>query len=556
MNGHSFQPASIKIDSVGSVRRVNQRRHTRLLEWLMKGVFLTLYLKKIFCQRVTCTSVISLSPPPVLTGAGAFPILGFSPPEDEGFRIGPQSALFLLSQKRYSPCITKKALFLCVGEGGSACVYQNRHTPSAYHTAKNTRTAKEASMKFLFIHNSFPAQFRHIIEFLVKDNHEIVFLSQYKREDISLKGVRLIPVPRNAGAEKGKSQSHKVSQELFYTGEAYGKKMLDLAQKGFIPDVVYAHPGWGGSLYVPDIFPDAAYIIYGEWFYTKGENYSFFSKEKKSPAAFAANRHRNLYQLDALKECDAVISPTAWQMSQYPVEYAAKFRMVHDGIDTDFFSPLPEKNNEQENTVQGLNLAAFPEIVTYATRGMEPYRGFPQFFRSIPRILAERPQCHVVIMANDEVHYSAPRADGKSWGEAMKEEVPVEMERVHFLKFDAYEEYRKVLRATTVHVYLTAPFILSWSLLEAMSCACLVVASATSPVREVVRENTNGFLTAFGKSDDIAKKVIYALEQYEHLEKIRKNARQTILDRFSLKKLLPVHLSIIMQAARQKKALL
>ncbi len=421
-----------------------------------------------------------------------------------------------------------------------------------FSTRGTYRRHKQNNMKFLFIHNRFPAQFRYIIDVLVKDGHEIVFLCQYKRKDMSSEGVRIIPVPRYPASEKGKSQSHSVSRQLFHTGEAYGKKMLDLAKNGFVPDVVYAHPGWGGSLYVPDVFPDAAYVIYGEWFYTKGENYHFFAKEKKSPVAFAANRHRNLYQLDALRECDAVISPTAWQMSQYPTEYAAKFHVIHDGIDTDFFSPPPAGKRGEASTVQGVPLAGFPEIVTYATRGMEPYRGFPQFFQSLPRILAERPHCHIVIMANDEVHYSAPRADGKSWGEAMRESVPVDPERVHFLKFGSYEEYRTVLRSSTVHVYLTAPFVLSWSLLEAMSCGCCVVASSTPPVREVITHGDNGFLAPFWKSETLAQTIIHALEHRKALERIRINARQTIVRRFDLRTLLPAHLSLLMEVARRR----
>lgn len=413
-------------------------------------------------------------------------------------------------------------------------------------------------MKFLFIHNNFPGQFVHLVQFLSqnKDN-EIVFLSQHKRHDVHIDAVKLIqvPIPR-IDAKQITSESHKAALETFYTGEVFGKKMTELARDGFYPDVVHAHPGWGGSAYVPDIFPEAAYVVYGEWFYTKGANYTFFSRQPKPPAAFAANRQRNHCQLDALRECDVAITPTCWQFSQYPAEYAHKLRLLHDGIDTDFFSPAkPQTAEAGKNIVQGLDLDSLPEIVTYATRGMEPYRGFPQFFKSIPKILAARPNCHIVIMANDEIRYSAARKDGRTWGEAMREEVPYAPERVHFLNFGPYEEYRRVLRASLAHVYLTAPFVLSWSLLEAMSCGCLVAASATPPVQEVISHKHNGFLTSFWDSDALAKLVAHLLEYRQTYGEIRGNARKTIVERYDLRKLLPQHVQVLLDAAERRATL-
>lgn len=409
-------------------------------------------------------------------------------------------------------------------------------------------------MKILFVHNNFPGQFLHLARALAENGHEVVFLSQHRRADIATGNIKLVPVPvPQADGQVMKSESHKASWQIFHAAEVFAQVMTKLAKQGFYPDAVCAHPGWGGSLYAPDIFPDAAYIAYAEWFYTKGENYHFFSRGPHTPASFAANRQRNLCQLDALSECDAAISPTFWQMSQYPAEYAPKINVVHDGVDMDYFSPSPAQEKREDSTVQGLDLAALPEIVTYATRGMEPYRGFPQFFKSIPGILAERPNCHIVIMANDEVRYSASRTDGKTWGEVMRAEVPFAADRVHFLNFGPYEEYRKVLRASSVHVYLTAPFVLSWSMLEAMSCGCLVVASATSPVREVIRHRQNGFLVPFRDSAEIAKTVCEVLERTNDLGEIRANARKTIAERYDLKKMLPAQIEIIDKSVRNKK---
>lgn len=416
-------------------------------------------------------------------------------------------------------------------------------------------------MKILFIHGNFPAQFIHLARFLSQDEkNEVVFLSQTERKDIHLPKVRKIKVPKKKIDPK-KMKSEKVVEEYFYNGELYGKAMMELAKEGFIPDIVYDHPGWGCSTYVPDIFPNAARICYAEWFYTKDADYTFFSKNKtRPPASFAANRLRNLWQLDALRECDAAISPTFWQYQQYPVEYWYKMRVIHDGIDTNYFVPKSSREEHNSETphgtqVQGLDLSQFSEIVTYTARGMEPYRGFPQFYRSIPEILAARPDCHIVIMANDDVHYGPSTPEGKTWGQKLQEEVQVDADRVHFLKFSSYPDYLKILQASTVHVYMTAPFVLSWSLLEAMSCGCLVVASDTPPVREVIQQGNTGFLTPFWNSKELGKKVASLLENTFQYDAIRQKAREAIVERYDVRKTFAQQFLLIQEEIIKKKML-
>ena len=405
-------------------------------------------------------------------------------------------------------------------------------------------------MNILFLHNNFPAQFIHLVQLysedkLQKEKNKIVFISQYKRGDLNLPEV-VLKKAKDLPEIKGHNKAEQALLKNFYTGEAYASTMMELRKDGFIPDLIYDHPGWGCGAYVGDIFPQTPRISYFEWFYTKGANYMFFSPGRvRNPAEFAASRQRNLCQLDALRECDVAISPTAWQFRQYPVEYSHKFHVIHDGINTNFFSPVDSEgageSADSEHIVQGLDLSAMSEIVTYTARGLEPYRGFPQFWKSIPYILQARPEAHIVLMAGDDVHYGEPRSDGKTWKQAMLEEIPVDESRVHFLSYGAYPEYRKLLRHSSVHVYLTVPFVLSWSLLEAMSCGCLVVASATEPVREVIEHAQNGFLTSFWDEKEIAKIVSFTLENKEKLQGVRAAARKTVLERYNLEKCLQQH---------------
>jgi glycosyltransferase involved in cell wall biosynthesis len=175
-------------------------------------------------------------------------------------------------------------------------------------------------------------------------------------------------------------------------------------------------------------------------------------------------------------------------------------------------------------------------------RGMEPYRGFPQFIEGIDQLLKERPNCHVVIVGQDRVAYGKPAPGGKGFKSAMLEKFPLDPNRVHFTGLLPYGEYLQVLQASSAHVYLTRPFVLSWSMMEAMSAGCLLVASSTGPVTEVIEDGFNGLLVDFFNTAELAKRLSYALEHPEKMEPLRKKARETILHRYSLAELLPKRL--------------
>jgi glycosyltransferase involved in cell wall biosynthesis len=196
-----------------------------------------------------------------------------------------------------------------------------------------------------------------------------------------------------------------------------------------------------------------------------------------------------------------------------------------------------------------LDLSGVKKIVTYAARGMEPYRGFPQFMESLPYVLEGVRDCHVVIAASERICYGKPLPDGKSYKDMMLEKVPLDLSRVHFVGSLPYGQYRKVLQASSVHVYLTRPFILSWSMLEAMSCGCVVVGSNTGPVQEVIKDGVNGILTEFLAPKDISAKIIGALTYPSFTKEIQKRARETIEKKYALKTLMPKHLDFIKMVA-------
>ncbi|WP_339384028.1 glycosyltransferase [Fischerella sp. FACHB-380] len=251
-----------------------------------------------------------------------------------------------------------------------------------------------------------------------------------------------------------------------------------------------------------------------------------------------------------LYSCDRGLSPTYWQSQQFPPEFHSKITVLHDGIDTNFFCPKPGVKLVIPRI--NLDISHAKEIVTYVARGMEPYRGFPQFIEAVALLQQRRPQCHVVIVGENRVAYGKPLRDGKTYKEVMLEKYDLDLSRVHFTGWLPYEEYLQVLQASSAHVYLTRPFVLSWSMLEALSTGCLVVGSRTAPVTEVIQDGVNGLLADFFSPQEICDRIQEALNHPDKMSAIRAKARETIQQRYDLSLLLPRHLQWIQQPKDRK----
>jgi len=314
-----------------------------------------------------------------------------------------------------------------------------------------------------------------------------------------------------------------------------------LKQEGFYPDIVYGHSGWGATLFIKDIFPRAKFLCYFEWFYNAhGSDADFDPSDPLSADDEARIRVKNAPILIDLYSCDRGLSPTLWQKQQFPPEYQSKITVLHDGVDTEFFKPnadtklvIPEIN---------LDLSKVTEIITYVARGMEPYRGFPQFIETIGILQKRRPNTHFVIVGQNRVAYGKQLPDGKTYKDVMLEKVSLDLSRVHFTGLLSYDYYLKVLQVSSAHIYLTRPFVLSWSMLESMATGCVVVASKTKPVEELIQDNYNGLFVPFFSPEIIADKIEYALDNPEIMTKIRRKARETILKNYNLQELLNQHL--------------
>ena len=294
---------------------------------------------------------------------------------------------------------------------------------------------------------------------------------------------------------------------------------------------------------------DTPLLLYCEWFTRyQGSDLDFdpaYPSDINDVLRYRASNAAILVDLDA---CDGGISPTHWQRSRFPDAYWPRIDLLHDGVDTDYFQPRPGA----KLSLPGLDLSAAREIVTYVARGMDAYRGFPQFIEMLGYLLERRPHCHVVIVAADRVAYGPKPPQGESYKDWMLGKVPLDLSRVHFVGTLPYGLYKQVLQASSVHVYLTRPFVLSWSLIEAMASGCLIVASDTAPVREAIEDGVNGLLVDFFDSLAIARRVEEALDGGERLAPLREAARRTALERYALAKLLPRHLDLLQAYADRK----
>jgi len=410
-------------------------------------------------------------------------------------------------------------------------------------------------MKVLFVHQNFPGQYLHLARHLgVTPGNQVVFITQ--RTDATLMGVKNIVYKPQRAVTKGLHHYLRETEAGVLNAQNVARVALDLKQSGFVPDIMLGHNGWGELWYLKDVFPDTPLIGYFEFFYRlHGADVGF---EPGPPLIFDTGprvRTKNLGNLLALDAVDFGQCPTQWQKSLYPNEYQSKLQVVHEGIDTQVVAPDPGVRFPVPNT--SLELTREDEVVTYVARNLEPYRGFPSLMRSLPEILARRPKAQVLIVGGDATSYGPAPADGKSFRELMLKELgsAIDLQRVHFLGKVPYSMFLKVLQVSTVHVYLTYPFVLSWSMLEAMSAGCLVVGSRTAPVEEVIRDGENGLLVDIFAPREISERVIAALQDRQAYDAIRLNARQTIIENYDLKTIcLPAQLQMLEMATDGQKA--
>jgi len=386
--------------------------------------------------------------------------------------------------------------------------------------------------KVLLIHQNFPGQFKHLARELAADpNVNLVAIGRASAPGLP----GFSNLVRYQLARERSRHTHPYATDLeaaVLHGQAVARVLLDLDQRGWKPDVVLGHIGWGETLYLKDIWPETRLILLTEFYqHGTGVDCGFDPEFPSTLNDRMRNRARNAHLLLALEDADVGIAATQWQRSLFPAAYQPKIVVNHEGVDVSTLAPDPQATLELPG---GLTLRAGQKIVTYVSRSLEPVRGFHIFMRAAEKILQRVPDCQIVVVGGDDISYGPRPKDAAHWREKMLREVRLDPSRIHFLGRVPYPTYQRVLQVSAAHVYLTYPFVLSWSLLEAMASGCLVIGSDTAPVREVIEHGRNGLLVDFFDVEGIAESLQTILAGSSKYTDLRELARATVLGRYPL----------------------
>ena len=408
-------------------------------------------------------------------------------------------------------------------------------------------------MRIVFVHRYFPGHFAHLARALsADDGNQVIFIHAAGQGKIP--GVRRL---RIRATREPLFATHHYLQPLersVLLGQAVYRASVRLLEGGFEPDLVYFHAGFGTGLYLKDAFPATPLVGLFEWYYRAHDSDADYLGPLEADDRLRI-RTLNAGLLLELEACELGICPTRFQKAQFPQVHQAKLEALHDGIDTGLLAP--GRAREHRPAV----IAHIPpeaELVTYATRGLEPYRGFPQFMQALARLQGERPRLHAAIAGAPKHFYGGPVPAGhRSWKEAVLAGLPeLDLDRAHFLGMLPGEDYRALLRASDVHVYLTVPFVLSWSLLEAMAMACPLVASDTGPVREVIEQGVHGLLADLRDPGAIATRIAALLDDRAQAARLGAAAARRIRATYALDVVIPQQLSLLRALAARRPALI
>lgn len=397
-------------------------------------------------------------------------------------------------------------------------------------------------MKILFLHQNAPGQFRHLAPHLARDDrNDVVFLGQGARPALDRIRWQGYPAPKPSGA-----QTHpylRRTEACVRRGQAVARACLGLSENGFEPDLVVGHPGWGETMFLREVLPRIKFLAYCEMFYrAEGQDTGYVPETAIDLDGRCRIRAWNADLLTSLSIMDHGISPTMWQRDQHPEIFQNSISVAHEGIDVRQVEPNPAA---RFTVPGGPTFQVGDEIVTYVARDLEPVRGFTLLIRALPELLRRRPDAHIVICGGDSVSYGRPPPDGGTWKDHLLRENELDLDRVHFVGKLGRLDYLSLLQVSALHLYLSVPFVLSWSCVEAMASGCLLLASDVAPVREAIEDGRTGFLVDARDASLLAARAADLLGKPQTLDHVRRAARDEVLGRFDLQRCLAAQTAII-----------
>lgn len=403
-------------------------------------------------------------------------------------------------------------------------------------------------MHILYVHQNFPAQFGHIAAYLHRTRGwRCSFVSETQPGVVD--GVEKVQYKIAGGATV---QTHFCSRTFENAvWHTYAVYQALKARPDLKPDLIVGHSGFGSTLFLPELYPDVPIINFFEFFYHPHglDSDMDFRQDlgwKLEDIKYLRARCRNATLLLDLHNCRAAYTPTQFQKSRFPAEYQSKLQVIFDGIDRTTYhghaeALRPAPAARAPRTVAGIEIPPETRLVTYCSRGFESMRGFDKFMDAAAIIVRENPNALVLVIGSDKVAYGGDLnyTAGKSFKDFVLSRGNYDLNRIRFVGRLSPQELSRTLAATDVHIYLTAPFVLSWSMMNALSCGAVVVASRTTPVTEMIQDNQTGLLADFFDPADIAAKALAVLRDPATHRPLGRAAERMIQDRFSLEAVIP-----------------
>lgn len=406
-------------------------------------------------------------------------------------------------------------------------------------------------MKLLFVHQNFPGQFLHLAPEMQRRGHDVRAITDAGNRNSS--DVPLLRYTHTAQEVDAKAtRLGRNFTTMSDRGVSVARFAQQLRAEGYVPDVIYGHSGWGETLFLKEVWPEAKLLVFCEFYYRGHGTDTGFDPEFQVSGfdQVMIAQSRAAYMAQALAHADRGISPTEWQASTHPPLLRRQMDVIFDGVDCDRLAPNPEA---RFTLPDGRVVKRGDEVLTFVNRNLEPYRGYHTFMRALPDVLAARPKAQVVIVGGDEVSYGQKPKDGGSWKDVILNEVKdrLDLSRVHFTGKVPYDRLVDLIHVSRVHAYLTYPFVLSWSMVETLAAGTLVVGSNTAPVAEVIKDGVNGRLVDFFDVKGWSAALTDALARPEAYLAMRDTARRMARERYDLRSVcLPKQVDLLTRLSR------